>query len=299
MSSNPKVSVVIATYRRDDSLKNAIESVLNQTYNNCEVIIVDDNDSQEWNNKVKKIINNIKKNSKGLDIKLIENHPNLGSARTRNIGINASTGEYITFLDDDDIYLQNKVKKQVEHMIETNADYSITDLNLYNEKGKLIDTRKRSYLNSKKNKSLLECHLMYHMTGTDTFMFKKSYLATIGNFDEIDIGDEFYLMLKAINNNGKMCYVPDCDVKAFVHTGDTGLSSGQSKIEGETALYDFKAQFFDDLNKKNIRYIKMRHYAVLAVANLKLKRYGIVIRELFKSFVSSPIECIKLYVKRK
>lgn len=51
-----KVSVVVATYRRDDSLKSAVESLLNQTYKDVEIIIVDDNADKEWNFKVNMLV---------------------------------------------------------------------------------------------------------------------------------------------------------------------------------------------------------------------------------------------------
>ena len=96
------VSVIVATYRRDVALKNALESLKNQTYDNFEVIVVDDNGDSEWNKKVKDIIDSIS----DLNVKLIVDNPNKGSAGARNKGIFAANGEYVTFLDDDDIYLK-------------------------------------------------------------------------------------------------------------------------------------------------------------------------------------------------
>lgn len=107
---------------------------------------------------------------------------NKGSAETRNIGINAANGEYITFLDDDDVYLPDKIKKQVEFMEVGEYDYSITDLILYNENDKEIDKRIRSYIKDMSSLSLMTYHLKYHMTGTDTMMFRKEYLTEIGGF---------------------------------------------------------------------------------------------------------------------
>ena len=94
------VSVIIATYKRDISLKNAIESIMAQTYKKVEIIVVDDNGDEKWSYKVKEILDSIN----GIHpIIYIKNEVNKGSAETRNIGIRAARGEYITFLDDDDI----------------------------------------------------------------------------------------------------------------------------------------------------------------------------------------------------
>ena len=69
-------------------------------------------------------------------------------------------------------------------------------------------------------------------------MFKKEYLTKIGGFPPINVGDEFYLMHRAINGGGAFGYLPGCQVKAYVQTGEGGLSSGDGKIKGENALYE-------------------------------------------------------------
>lgn len=165
------VSVVIATYKRDKSLANALNSLVEQTYKDFEVVVVDDNANVEWNEKVNAIVESF---SSRLRINYIQNEKNQGSARTRNIGIDASKGEYITFLDDDDLYLPNKIEVQVEQMIKANADYSLMNLALYNDDESLSEIRKRDYLSTVESKNLVICHLKYHMTGTDTMMFKKN-----------------------------------------------------------------------------------------------------------------------------
>lgn len=292
---NPMVSVVVATYRRDNALRNALISLQTQTYGNYEVVLVDDNGSEEWNNKVKNIV----KEFENLNIRLIVNNPNQGSAKTRNIGIEAAKGEYITFLDDDDIYLPEKIEKQINYISVSNADVCLTDLCLYDENEKLVDKRNRNYIKATDKKSLLSYHLMYHMTGTDTLMFKSKFLKMIGGFPPIDIGDEFYLVLKSIENNCKLVYLPGCEVKAYVHSENGGLSTGENKIKGENALYEKKKSFFSELDGSAIKFIKMRHHAVLAVANKKIGNYCVMFMELIKSFFSTPTGFVKLFISHK
>lgn len=285
------VSVIIATYKRDISLKNAIESIMAQTYKKVEIIVVDDNGDEKWSYKVKEILDSI---NEIHPIIYIKNEVNKGSAETRNIGIRAARGEYITFLDDDDIYLPKKIENQLNNMINTGADYSVTDLELLNENGKRIEKRTRGYIKSNSVDELLKKHLMHHITGTDTMMFKKEYLNSIGGFSAIDVGDEFYLMQKAIEAGGKFNYLPVCDVKAYVHSKTNGLSSGYSKINGENLLYEYKKKYFNRLDKKSIRYIKMRHYAVLAFAEVRRKGYFKFIKYAIQAGISSPLGCIRL-----
>lgn len=282
------VSVVVATYKREAELKNALESLAKQTYPNMEIVLVDDNGNDEWNSKVSETVEVFRNRYPMIKLEYIANNSNQGSSKTRNIGIHSANGDYITFLDDDDIYLPDKIRKQVEFMETNQCDYSITDLILYNEDDKKINRRIRSYIKETTVESLRLYHLKYHMTGTDTIMFKKEYLIQIGGFAPIDVGDEFYLMQRAIEGGGKFGYLPGCEIKAYVHTGDGGLSSGDGKIKGENALYEYKKTFFDQLEAGDIRYIKMRHYAVIAYAELRRKNYVKFISNAIKSFFASP-----------
>lgn len=290
--SNVLVSVVIATYRRKEALQRALETVKKQTYSKLEIVVIDDNDDPVWNSDVLSVV-------KGCpNLRYIQNHPHMGSAKTRNIGIQASMGEYITFLDDDDEYRPQKVEKQVKYMIDNGLDYCLANLELYYENGVLCERRNRDYIKKFDTESLLAYHLMYHMTGTDTMMFRRDYLAKIGGFDPIDVGDEFYLMRKAILADGKFGHLKRCDVRAYVHTNEDGLSSGEGKIKGENALYEDKKQYFDRLSQRQVKYIKTRHYAVLAFAEIRRKHYSAFMMNAIKAFAISPVCCLEVLKKK-
>ena len=293
------VSVVVATYKRENDLKRALESLASQSYSNMEIVLVDDNGNEEWNSKVSAIVEDFKNRYPSSSLNYVVNNPNQGSAKSRNVGISASSGEYVTFLDDDDFYLPDKVKNQVEFMESGDYDYSITDLALYNENDKEIDRRVRSYIKETTPEALFAYHFKFHMTGTDTMMFKKDYLSQIGGFAPIDVGDEFYLMQRAIEGGGKFGYLPCCDIKAYVHTGETGgVSSGEGKVKGERDLFAHKKQYFNKLDRKSQRFIKMRHYAVVAFAYLRMKRYFAFLKCALESFFISPLGCIKTLIHR-
>ena len=103
---NPKVSVVIPTYNRAHLIGRAIKSVLNQTYQDFEIIIVDDG-STDNTEEVVKSFNDER-------IRYIQHKKSRGSAATRNTGIKASKGKYIAFQDSDDEWLLGKLQKQME-----------------------------------------------------------------------------------------------------------------------------------------------------------------------------------------
>ena len=293
------VSVIVATYRRDVELKRALESIANQDYLKCEIVLVDDNGVPEWNSRVSKVAQEFIVSHPNVRLKLITNEYNLGSAETRNAGISAAEGQFITFLDDDDEYLPSKISNQVSFMEKENLDYSVTDLILYNQKDVPIDSRVRTYIKDTSPPALLNYHLKYHITGTDTMMFKKEYLEHIGGFAPIDVGDEFYLMLRAIKGSGLFGYLNTCDLKAYVHTGEGGLSSGEGKIRGEISLYEFKKKYFGEMTAADVRYIKMRHYAVLAYAQLRQGKYFHFIVDAFISVLSSPASFFSMIKNRR
>ena len=173
-------------------------------------------------------------------------------------------------------------------MEETGCDYCITDLVLYNEEGKEIDRRIRSYVSDTSASALKVYHLKYHMTGTDTMMLKKEYLTRIGGFALINVGDEFYLMLRAIEGGGKFGYLPGCALDAYVHTGEGGLSRGDGTRSGDN--YEYNNTFFVQLRPCDVRYITMRHYAVLAYTEIRRKRYGRGLTNAMCSFMASPVQ---------
>ncbi|OUW11135.1 MAG: hypothetical protein CBD26_03020 [Candidatus Pelagibacter sp. TMED166] len=116
------ISVIIPTFNRVDLLKNAINSVLTQTYSNIEIIVIDDNS----NDNTESLIKNLNDNR----INYIKNKENLKAPLCRNIGINISRGEFIAFLDDDDIWYHNKLEEQIKLFDNSNVGlvYCVTDL---------------------------------------------------------------------------------------------------------------------------------------------------------------------------
>jgi len=103
---NPTVSVIIPTYNRAHLIKRAIQSVLNQTYQDFEVIIVDDG-STDNTEKVVKSFNDPR-------IRYIRHEKNKGAAAARNTGIKAAKGKFIAFQDSDDEWLPEKLEKQMK-----------------------------------------------------------------------------------------------------------------------------------------------------------------------------------------
>ena len=108
------VSCIIPTYKRSDTLVRAINSVLNQTYSNVEVLVVNDNElNDEYTGQVKKALLVFKDEPR---VRLVMQEKHVNGAMARNVGIKAALGEYIGFLDDDDEWEPEKAEKQVQYL---------------------------------------------------------------------------------------------------------------------------------------------------------------------------------------
>jgi len=118
MSSSPLISVIIPMYNTSSYIEKTIESVLTQTYKNLEVVVVDDGSTDNSGEIVKALM------LKDSRVKYIF-QPNSGVSAARNNAIAHSTGEYLAFLDSDDLWLPQKLEKQMARIIATgmNACY--------------------------------------------------------------------------------------------------------------------------------------------------------------------------------
>lgn len=283
------VSVVIPTFEQTTLFEKAVNSVVNQSYDNIEIIIVDDNKTEDYSQYVVEFLRGLD-GLPGRKIVYIKNEINSGSVFSRNAGIDIASGQFITFLDDDDVYKKDKIKKQLSSMLDSNAGYSVCNLALTNDH-KNYRYRHRKFLNY--DESLLTKHRKYHIGGTSTFMFSGEFLKKIDGFSHSDHGDEYYLMEKAIKNSPHFVHVNIVGVVAL--TDNTkGLSSWKNKIKTENILFAYKMNNIEGLSKKDIRYIKMRHHASKGLAYYNGKRYSLFIKEAVIAVFYDPIGLINL-----
>lgn len=287
---NEKVSVIIPTYKREVKyLSRAVESILQQTYKNTELIVIDDSPSTyEHRNEIKNYMDSIKSDK----VIYLQNEKNIGGSLSRNKGINKATGDYITFLDDDDKYLPEKIEKQLEFMISGGYDLSFANMIMHNDKEEVVDVREYKDIPSMDNEVLLHYHLMKHLTGTPTFMFESNKLKEIGGFEDAKMGQEFYIMLKSIEKGLKIGYLNDCHIIVYKHK-DGSMTQGKNKIIGENNLYRFKKKYFNKLSTKEKMFVRFRHYAVMVVA---YKRNNMYLRSLISgitAFLVSPHDFVK------
>lgn len=173
MNNSPKVSVVIPTYNRAHLIQKSIRSVLNQTYKNLEVVVVDDSDD-DTEKRVKEI--------KDARLIYIKNPKRMGVSAARNIAIHVSTGELIAFQDSDDEWYEDKLEKQVNLLLSLPSEYAAVycGMEYFDIKtDKVIDIElteinfRQSYADG-----------MLQTPPTQTILIKKNVLDEVGYFDE-------------------------------------------------------------------------------------------------------------------
>lgn len=134
--NEPLVSVITPLFNSELYIERTIESVINQSYNNWELIIVDDCSADNGLNIVMKYI---KTDSR---IKILKNETNSGPAVTRNKGIAIAKGKYIAFLDSDDQWYKEKLLRQIGFMENGGIGFSYTYYNHIDEQGNVISITK-------------------------------------------------------------------------------------------------------------------------------------------------------------
>ena len=165
-----EVSIIIPTKNRQDLLNRSIKSVINQSYKDWELFIV--NDSTE----------EILLNQSDPRIHLVENQLLPGANGARNTGINLSSGNYIAFLDDDDTWNSNKLARQVDIMQSSDTILSYTGKEIIYQKNSMLK-KKYSYYTTFLN-PLVTLQIHNYIGTTSSIMIKSAVLKNQVNFDE-------------------------------------------------------------------------------------------------------------------
>jgi|GEM_PF-1018279 len=193
----PLVSVIIPTYKREKKLLRAVKSVLDQTYDDIEVIVVNDDPYTT-------ISKEIREHPK---IKVIDHEVNKGGGASRNTGIFNSTGEYMAFLDDDDVYLPEKIEKQVEVLDELSHDWiGVYSWGIsYTPNGNRIVNE--CYKEGDVTFDILTMDRELKM-GTPSLLLRTSLVKKIGGFDETLPRHQDWDLLLRLLEHGKIKLIP-------------------------------------------------------------------------------------------
>ncbi len=234
----PLVSVIVPTYNRYGFLKEALSSVWSQSYESIELIVVDDGSSDgtgEWCRDLKN------RNFKYIKI----SHCGL-PGKVRNVGIGASNGDFIAFLDSDDIWETSKIKKQVFLMKDKSNCIISHTRERWIRNGMEVSQSKQRH---KREGNIFKDALVKCIIGPSTVMVKRELFDVVGLFnEELEIAEDYELWLR-VTSMFDVCYIDKpLTVKRGGHGDQLSEKYGQIEVFRIRALKVFLTWF---LNRKD------------------------------------------------
>jgi len=220
-----RASVIIPTYKRPKNLKNAIDSVVKQDYSDIELIIVSDNGGDsKYNEETRQIVSTFYDKNPRCNIILIEHQVNRNGSAARNTGIMHSTGEYICFLDDDDIYLDGRLSKSIELLKSTNKTIGGVYCGFLGWNSAQHDLNR--YKTGDLTLEILSLDYKKHYLCSNTGTYKREAIMQLNGFDEtyrrhqdLEFNLRFFEMftIDAIQECLVQLYPEPSDIKNTVH----------------------------------------------------------------------------------
>lgn len=288
------VSVIIPTFRRSEKLPRAIESVLNQTYTNLELFVVNDNDpNDEYTRYVKEITAVYKKDSR---FNLIIQDKHINGAVARNIAITKAQGQYIAFLDDDDWWVDTKLEKQVKELelLDDSWGGVSCKFTLFDKDMNIIG-KTHKYQDGYIYKDVLS---LYSDVATGTLLLRHSALDKVGYFDETLLRNQDIQLLTQFTYKYKLK-----QVDRYLHCVDVSDTqnrpiSESNLLEVRKALFESVENVISTLTKSELRTINSMRDLELGYIMLKQKKYMRGLKYVF-SILKSPSAFILAIKKLK
>ena len=290
-NKNNLVSVVLPTYNRAHTLNRAIDSVIKQTYNNWELIIVDNNSTDD----TESLINNY--NHQKIKFYRINNNGII--AKSRNFGIKKAKGDYIAFLDSDDWWYLKKLEIVMRYFDQ--ADFVYHDLDIYTKTGK----RFILYSRWRKLKKPVFNNLMVKGSGIGnlTVVVKKSIIDKVGCLSEenslIAIEDlDLWIKISLITD--KFHFIPKKLGAAWLGGGNT-YEVSEKQITRLEAIHNKYVNFlpYNDQQQSKIflNYSKGQEYYKLGMYEKSFNEFKFSIKsKIFLTRIKSLIYIIRLLI---
>ena len=274
MKNSELVSVIVPTYNRSGMLKRAVASVLGQTHQHFEIIIIADG----CNDDTKSVIEQFEDKR----IRSIIVHENVGGAQARNIGIDAAKGNYIAFLDDDDEWVSEKVSKQIE-AFQKYADTAIVSTNHF------VAECERQIAQKRDEVVRLQDLLFENLCGSFSFcMTKREHINGLRINPLLRAAQDWDLWVKILSVTGLNCRVIQNPLVIYHQGHQDRLSNNQTDVL--KAIILFLRNHWDkmtDEHKYYQLYEYLKHYRKTTYNDLgyiiRLRTYIKALRYYHKS----------------
>ncbi|OGX15238.1 MAG: hypothetical protein A2166_00420 [Omnitrophica WOR_2 bacterium RBG_13_41_10] len=270
----PKVSVIIPTYNRAHYICETIDSILAQTYRDYEIIVVDDGSTDDTRKVLQKYDGKVR----------YFYQKNRGSSAARNFGISQSQGEYIAFLDDDDLWLPNKLDVQLE-IIEKNLNLAFVCSGSYviNEAGENINVWKEN------KKSKLETFRRLYKGNfvlTLTVLMRRRCFYDVGEFDERLIVSQDYDLWLRLAKKYKFQYINTPLAKYRIHRNNVSKNIETRFLNNLMIFQEQKINKGVNFLTKRVRLAKI--YYEFATIRYSEKKISEALILLIRSILTFP-----------
>jgi len=269
----PLVSVIIPTYNRARYVCEAVESALKQTYPHLEIFVIDDGSTAETQEALRQF---------GEKIKFIKQERR-GTCAARNNAIRKAKGKYIAFLDDDDIWLEKKIERDINYL-EVHPDYGFvfSGFIYFSDKEKDMGERTKTEEEKTTYEFLYDQNIIH---STSLVTMRKDCLEKVGLFDEsLKQSGDYDMWLRAAKGY-KFGYINECLSKYRMH--DTNVSKNlKRRIKVNKQIFN-KPQMREGKSwlQRRIRIARLYYY--VATFFRKYHRY----LEAFKYYIMAVLYC--------
>lgn len=260
MITKSLVSVVMPAYNAEKYIGQSIESVLYQTYPYWELLVIDDGSTDSTKDVVRQFIS--------LDSRIKYFYQDNGKqGKARNLGIEKSKGEYLAFLDSDDLWLFNKLEIQLKQIQEKQVDLVFSDSYIFfdhdvNDIQRRMEVKQRFYTGIEAIDLFIECNRIPILT----VLAKKSAVQKVGGFiesDEVQYGEDYHLWLKLLLSGSTFFSSSETLAKYRVHSNSVTVNESSSELKILAIYYDLKivySKYSQPFNNK-IKHILKNYYS--------------------------------------
>ncbi|MEW6983298.1 glycosyltransferase family 2 protein [Colwelliaceae bacterium 6471] len=259
-TSEPLVSVYIPTKNRLALLKRAVSSVLQQTYTNIELHIVNDGSTDETQSYLDGLAQD------HPNIHVYHNEVSIGACAARNIAIKSAVGEFLTGLDDDDEFLPNRIASLMNAYHDKYAFVCSSMFWDYGKKKRLID--------GKQEVITLEKQLSYNEATTQVLV-KRDYVIAVGGFDENFVACQDYdLWTRLIIKYGPALRIASPSY-VINDTGVTQRMIGDTKsVQGYIQYFEKHGHLMSLINIENQKFMRLRRQRKRMTISMLLEQVG-------------------------
>ncbi len=273
----PLISIVIPSYNRWEFLQQAVASVIAQTYTNWELFVADDGSTDGTKEGIQAL------NDKRIHVLSAPHCGNI--AVLRNTGISAGTGEWVTFLDSDDLWVTERLELQLKFLQQQEKSWSYGGFELMDEARQTIPAKSGKYVALS---GWITKELLTNKTSAviGSLMIKRELFEELGGFDsnpELIWREDYELVLR-LSLKAEAVAVPELLVRVREHKGRS-THSLEDANKRTAFMYGYFAKLCPDSKFKRIARVRQAHHETeMAIKSMEQKKYRTVIFQLSGAF---------------